>query len=303
MQVLSLSISNFEDAQTGLYAERDKQIKLLIAERNRIHQIIMTEGAKSGAIEKAGLEQYDAINKKIVEVNKQFNDQIKELSEDRENYIDKIEEYIKQQKQLIKDFNLEFGREQAKEAFGDVGGELFDQVEEFSQKIRDMLGSGFDPNKVAYIIERQALKLREDLAKKSKQIFSDFADQLLGLQEELFDVLNEGRATGAVQKSQEDKVNEVRRKIKALYEEQQSIANGELAQFGTNIDVANEALQRFTQQLQTNYQNAIADSRAGLTDLDTIGIVVHGADAIADAVERRVNNLMSLPGSLRTAIV
>jgi hypothetical protein len=262
-----------------------------------------SSSALGGAAEKAGLTQLDAINKKIVEVNKQFNDQIKQLTEQREDYKDKIEEYIKQQKQLIKNFDLEFGREKAKQAFGDMGGELFDQVEEFSQKVRDMLGSGFNPDKVAYIIERQALKLREDLAKKSKQIFSDFAESLIGLQEELFDVLNEGRATGAVQKSQEDKVNEVRRKIKALYEEQQSIANGELAQFGTNIDVANAALQRFTEQLQTNYKNAVADSRAGLTDLDQIPIVVHGADAIADAVEKRVNNLMSLPGSLRTAIV
>ena len=172
----------------------------------------------------------------------------------------------------------------------------------FNDKVVELLSSGFDPDKVAYLIQRQAINLQTNLEAKTKELWNDFTDKLIALQDELFDVLTEGRATGAIQKTQEDKLASIRQRIDELYAEQQATANSELATFGLNLTSANEALQYFTDMIQENYLQALEYAKAGTTAKEQLIVNVYSPEDIARVVEEKLRNTTTLPSFLRGAV-
>jgi phage host-nuclease inhibitor protein Gam len=289
----------------ALEAQRDALAEATQKQLDAVGGTIDYFNSKTGA--KYGGSMYGEaipeLKKKIDEIKANFEKSDKEIKKNIADYQDKIQEWMKAQRDLLFNFNREVDREFTVETFGSAGGDIYDQIMAFNDKVVDLLGSGFDPDKVTYIIQRQAIQLQNNLKEKVKQLHNDFAERLIGLQDELFDVLTEGRATGQIQKTQQDKLQDIRRRIDELYAEQQATANSELAGFGTNLSDANKALEYFTNQINENYLEALQNAKSGLTAQEQIQINVYDPAEIARIVEEKLRNNSSLPSFLRQAAV
>jgi len=227
-----------------------------------------------------------------------IEDKLYDLDEQTKDWLDKIEEFIQRQQQLIYDFENKVGKAQAEMVFGDVGGDMYDQVVAFNEEVNNLLLSGFDPEKVAFLIERQGLSLQRELADKVQGMKDSFFEDLLALNQELTGVISEGRITGRIQQTQQDRIEDIRNRIDALYKKQQETANSELAQFGTSLEQANEALKYFTEMMKTNYEDALAGARAGTTLTERVVVDMYTPNQIADMVEKKLKVQPWLTGAV-----
>lgn len=308
MQTLMKAIN--DPKASGLYAQRNKQIKELVNQYNfltsRLGEYGNMKGSKIRDLINATLDQRQNIVKQIQSVIDSFNDKIDGLDDQSQEYQDQIEEYIKNQKEMIKNFQDQVQKQKSENMFGQLGSDLFDTVNGFVTNLREMLMSGFNPEDVGILVEGQLSKLKENAKAKAQEMtaaIEDFANKVLDLNEELFGVLSEGRVTGKVKKTQKDKIQDIAARLDAAYKEQQNVANTQLGQFGDGLQTANKALEYFSNLLKEQASKAIEDAYAGKTAIDGIQVTVNDPRLIADAVQKILNSRLSVDGYLRAGLV
>ncbi len=236
---------------------------------------------------------YDEAGKlvdQIYELQDQLRDEQKSLNENILEYQRQIEQFIEAQKQLIAVFEEEYQLERAEATFGDIGRELASQVFSLEDKIRELLMSGFDPEKVSFMVERQILETRQSMQEAFARAVDDFANQILSLNEELLGVISEGRITGKIQKTRQDKIEDIRARLEQLRADQEAQLGSGLGGLTNQVTDATNALEHFTQMLNDTARGVVGDVQAGRDELAGIQLVINDPAKIAELVEQKLNS-------------
>ena len=213
------------------------------------------------------------------------------MSDTIEDYQDTIEDYIKSQKELVKAFEQKYQKAVYTAKYGDVAGGLYDELVAFQEEAWDLIQGGFDTEKTLYLLQSQAFELQNKIKSDLEDAINSFAEQILGLNEELLGVVSEGRITGKIQKTQQDKIEDIKARTAKAREE----ANEDLGNMGTNLSGANEAIKAFTAELQNSIQNIASAVLAGKDSLSDIVVNITDPKVIAQEIlnKMKVSNWLT----------
>ncbi|HEY9885953.1 MAG TPA: hypothetical protein V6C96_01705, partial [Vampirovibrionales bacterium] len=243
------AVERLGEAATGLYAERNKQISLLMQHQQFLWGEIAA-GAKFDYGDKVE-EQIGSISEKIREINENFNSQIDSMIENRKDLEEQLEQAIEQQKTNFLYWEREFKKATLSLQFGDGVEPMFDSMIEAVDKIREVMISGLDPQMASFLTTR----IREKAQNTFKNQYRDYLegtsnsylDELRALQDDLLAIHSEGKISGQIKRTKADKLAALARREADLREAMsQEDATSKLEEFGIALDNATDPLEAIT---------------------------------------------------------
>ncbi len=271
----------------------DEQIAEMQEELEGFKKVSKKRGGSAGKdTAKQGIADIKA---KIKEVQEQKRQALKDLKDEIEGYEDTIEEYIKSQKELVKAFEDQYQKAIYKAKYGNAAGDLYDDLVAFQEEAWKLMQGGFDTDKTLYLLQSQAFELQNKIKDDLEDAVNNFADEILGLNQKLLGVIGEGKITGRVQQTQQDKIKAIQEKITRTREKANKELGNEFGNLASGIDNASTAIEAFTNQLYNSIQNIANAVIAGKDSLSDITVNITDPSKIAEAVlnKMKVSNWLT----------
>ena len=194
------------------------------------------------SITDSGSEQIDTIRDELYDVNKV------------------IEEQFENQKELIESFSDRLSDTRLEASFGDLFSGVISSIRSFENDASELLASGFDPEDLGEIIGFEKEKLENDIKERRENLLDEikeeqealkesweeqneiikdakekqedalaslneqFESSILGLNQQAYDIISEGRITGAKQKTDQERLAEITAQVKRKIEERNNAA-------------------------------------------------------------------------------
>jgi TP901 family phage tail tape measure protein len=203
--------------------------------------------------------QYESSKQALEEIIKSITDtssqQIDTIRNELYDVNKVIEEQFENQKELIESFSDRLSDTRLEASFGDLFSGIISAIRSFEEDAGELLASGFNPEDVGEIIGFEKQKLEEDIKQRRETLLDEisegkeaikaswdeqnetvkdakekledavnaldeqFKSSILGLNQEAYDIISEGRITGARQKTDREKLAEITAKVKKAIEE------------------------------------------------------------------------------------
>jgi len=209
------------------------------------------------------------LQQRQMEIQERAATQVKELQIQIEDYGDKVIEYGQKQKDLIASFDFDFTKQAKMDVFGDIAGEMSDRVQEFALYTDQLLRSGFNPEKISYMLTSKMKRLNEQLEISYTQWKDDILKPLIDINNEIQDIINEGRVTGQYKLAKTDV-------LAKKFAQQAKIATDTQNKMGGDADMASKALQNFGKELGNVTDIMVNMKEQALKDLqrniNTVGL-------------------------------
>jgi len=284
----------------------NQQIAVFANEANNLNNQLLN---KRGRWKQAEWDKWKRIieirERLIPEIQRASADQIDDLIQQQKDLNNEIEDFVEQQKQLTVDIRKEAEIARAGLAFGDDAEGLMSELITFKDKVREMLLSGMDIDSVTSILDNERRKLDQSMESKGAELRDsildaqkDLADTILGINDEMLGVLDEGRGTGFLKATNQDKIDQLAEKLKAARE-------------GSGTDLNKLKLDEVAFKAQADYfvnaldggiSKVFSDVKQGLSELSGITVTVNDPKFIASEVERIWQQKQKMPSFIGRVI-
>lgn len=284
----------------------NQQIAVFANEANNLNNQLLN---KRGRWKQAEWDKWKRIieirERLIPEIQRASADQIDDLIQQQKDLNNEIEDFVEQQKQLTVDIRKEAEIARAGLAFGDDAEGLMSELITFKDKVREMLLSGMDINSVISILDNERRKLDQSMESKGNELRDsileaqkELADTILGINDEMLGVLDEGRGTGFLKATNQDKIDQLAEKLKAARE-------------GSGTDLNKLKLDEVAFKAQADYfvnaldggiSKVFSDVKQGLSELSGITVTVNDPKFIASEVERIWQQKQKMPSFIGRVI-
>lgn len=301
------AVQNLGAEATGLYQERNNQIIQLMQHQQYLWAQIAA-GASGDYGDKVE-EQIGAISERIKEINDNFNNQIDQMTEQREDLLESLEKAREQQKTNFIEFMKRVDKAKAEVQFGEGAGNLYDQMIETVTQIREVMLSGIDPKEASFLIAR----LREKAENNLRNQYRDFIEgtnnsylaSISAIQDDLFNVISEGRVTGKLKRTQGDRLAEIQSRIEKLRDQSVADSTLSLEEFGLTTYEATNALETMIDMLNKKTLEATQQLQLGqYREIDAINInTVFDPAILAAQIRDEINKQMSTPSLTTVPLV